>query len=661
MSNKLGQMLVADGVVSQEDLERALQAQVLYGGRLGTNLIDLELLGIEEIAVYLSMQLGVPAVSPTDLSVAVPEVVNLLAPEHCAQYRVVPLACNGRLLKLAMLDPRDRVAQEEVGLLTQTRVVPYVAPELLLLQALEKRYGVRREKRFLRAPQQVTPRPEPRGEPDLPDLPRRRHAISELLSLEELGIEIPRPAEQPVAVLAEAPEEDEEYIESDTTAEWSRPTADLLDLDSALSSLLRVRDREALVNHLVRCFHAGSTCVLFVVRGPLAVANVASETALSHEELENLVLPTTTPSLLEQALSTGTAVRGVASGDPLQQLIASHLGWPTPGEACVAPVMHAGQAINLLCVQTPSGVRFPDGFSGELGRLCGQAGESYGRLVKSHTQDRLIPIEIEEPAGTQLGEPVRPTLYDTRFFVTGLAFTHAVTSVWRAIDTSTQKIVSIHVALPGLLGIDEVQQLTREALELQKLSHPNLPRHLGAGITEQGHAYVVTEWLDGVDLRTRLVADPVPPRSDAAAVVAGLCGALAEAHHHGIFHRGVTPESVMLVGPDRRQIKLTGFGFVRDPTLHPPSPGEERLYGAPGYRAPEVTAGHRGAGPADVYAVGVIAHEMLVGNTPRGTIGPGDLAALPPAARDPILRALSPDPETRPPADELGRELPRAL
>jgi hypothetical protein len=664
--NRLGKMLVADGVVTQEALERALQAQALHGGRLGTNLVDLDLLGIEEVATYLSLQLGVPPVGPTDLSVALPEVVSLLAPEHCARHKVVPLACNGRLLKLAMLDPRDQATQNEIGLLTQTRVIPYVAPELLLLQALEKRYGIRRERRFLRAPQQGDlPQeavPAPDKKPDLPEPPRRRSAISLLLPATDL----PPAAEQPVGLAEELDLEDEdEYIDSDVTTQWSRPTADLLDLDAALSSLRRVADREAVVNHLIRCFHGGTTCVLFMLRGPLAVANLASETALSREELENLILPTSTPSLIEQALGTGAVVRGFAGSDPLQQVIARHLGWPDPGEVCVAPVKHEGQVINLLCVQTPARVGFSDEFPAELGRLCDEAGQSYGRLVKTHVQspdEELIPIEAEEPP-EPVPEPERPTLYDTRFFVTGLAFTRSTTSVWRAVDTSAQKIVAIHVALPGVLEIDEVQQLTQEALELQKLSHPSLPKHLGAGITEQGHAYVVTEWLDGVDLRAKLEADPVPPRADVASVVSGVCGVLEQAHGAGVFHRHITPENVMLAGP-RRQIKLTGFGFVRDPTLHAPAspaPEEDRLYGAKHYRAPEVTAGQRGAAPADVYAVGVIAFEMLVGRRPRGPVEPIDLATLPSTARKLLTQTLSPEPENRPAVVTLGKKLASAL
>jgi hypothetical protein len=665
---RLGKLLIADRVVNQRELDRALKAQALYGGRLGTNLVDLELLSIEEVAMYLSVQLGVAPVAPTDLSVAVPEVVNLLTPEQCLQHKVVPLACDGKLLKLAMLDPRDQVAVTEIGLMTKTRVVPFVAPELLLLQALEKRYGIRRDKRFLRAPQDAD-LPEAGLDLDLgsnlPPTPRRQPAIT---ALEEIELP-PQLAAEPTAEPAERDEdyidydETDQYVDSDVTNPWARPTADVLDLASALASLNRVRDRAALVNHLVRCFHAGSTCVLFMVRGPLAVAQVASETSVSHEEVESLILPVNTPSLLEQALSTKMAVRAVARNDPLQQVISRHLGWPDPGEACVAPVLHDGRVINLLCVQTSSGEVFADGFSSELGRLCDQAGKSYDRLVRSHThpsEEELTPYEEDlDEQSTMPGVKVeRPTLYDTRFFVTGLAFTRYTVAIWRAVDTSTQKIVALHVAQPGALRTEEIQRLTQEALTLQTLSHPGLPRHLGAGISEQGHAYVVTEWLDGVSLHTVLVADPVPPRADVASVLSGVCGTLEATHRHKICHRDVNPETIMLVGPNHRHVKLAAFGFVRDPPLG--SPEEDQFYGSPRYRAPEVTAG-RPAGPAaDVYAVGVLAFEMLVGRPPTST-SELELARVPDAVRGPISWALSPKPEDRPEVGTLGDMLSRAL
>jgi len=659
---KLGELLTGDRVITTAEVARALESQAIYGGRIGTNLVDLGLVDIEQIGQYLSVQLGVPVALGDDLLGAPASVLPILSAEQCAHYRIFPLRLEQDLLHLALLDPLDEVTIKEVELLTRTRVRPHVAPELLLVQALEKRYRIPREKRFLAAPDR---RGEPTG--------GRRKAVSLLMAYnpkEDLAaparragvddLELDLQSESDAGVPDLPPSEpDDEYIDGDTTEQWSRPPVQLLDARGTAAALSRARDRQTLINHLVQAVDPrAASAVLFVVRGPMAVAHAASGTRATREQLEKLVLPLDTErSLLQQAHTARHVVRGGAKADPSQQVIANQLGWPDPGEVCVAPVIHEGQVVVLLCVQTTAGNQLADGIEADLGRLSALATEAYLRIVARHTTKPELPVVRPPVQQDSAPPPEQPTLYDTRFFITGEAGTRSFARLWRAVDTSTQKVAAIY-SLPADLG--ETQRVTREALALQKLSHPTLPRVHGTGITAEGQTYVVTEWIEGIELRARLDADPVPPRADVSRIVQATANGLELAHRSGLLHRDLTPQHVLLIGPERRRVKLVNFGITRVVSE------DGRYLPTPEYRAPEITARGEGASPAsDVFSLAVIAYEMLAGRRPAGPLEPGrppiDLAAIPSLAQKLIVRALSPAPQLRPSAAELGRGLAQAL
>lgn len=652
---KLGEFLTGDRVITTAELDRALESQAIYGGRIGTNLVDLGLVDVEQIGQYLSVQLGVPLALGSDLLGAPASVLPILSGEQCARYRVFPLRLEQDVLHLALLDPLDEVTITELELLTRTRVRPHVAPELLLVQALEKRYRIPREKRFL-------------GTPDRRGEGGRRKAVSLLMAYDPREDLASRPAgadaresDPQAASGPDRPsgEPDEEYIDGDTTEQWSRPPVQLLDAPGTAAALSRARDRQTVINHLVQAVDPrAASAVLFVVRGPMAVAHAASGTRASREQLERLVLPLDAErSLLQQAHATRQVVRATAGTDPSQAVIAHQLGWPAPGEVCVAPVIHEGQAVVLLCVQTTAGNQLVDGIEADLSRLCALATEAYQRIVARHTtQPELLVVRPPAPQGSA-PPPQQPTLYDTRFFITGEAGTRSFARLWRAVDTSTQKVVAIY-SLPAELG--ETERVTREALALQKLSHPALPRVHGAGITAEGQTYVVTEWIEGIELRERLDADPVPPRADVARIVQAAANGLELAHRGGLLHRDLTPQNLLLVGPERRRAKLVNFGITRVDSE------DGRYLPAPECRAPEITPRGQGAGPAaDVFSLAAIAYEMLAGRRPPGPLEPGrlpvDLAAIPSLAQKLIGRALAPAPQLRPSAAELGRGLAQAL
>ena len=139
---RLGAWLLSRGKISEEQLQRALQHQQFFGGRLGSSLIKLGHIDEDVLGAYLSDVAGAPYAPPSRLDSVPPEVVALVPARLASQYRVVPLELEGRRLRLAMRDPKDLIALDEIAFLTGMMIEPYVATDFRIQQALQRYYQV---------------------------------------------------------------------------------------------------------------------------------------------------------------------------------------------------------------------------------------------------------------------------------------------------------------------------------------------------------------------------------------------------------------------------------------------------------------------------------------------------------------------------------------
>lgn len=145
---KLGQLLVARGWITVQQLTRALQNQSVVGGRLGTCLIEIDAISEDLLMKGLSEQLGVPSANLDDLR-GIPEEVLALLPEKLARRcRAVPFRVEGSRLDLAMMDARNLSCQDEIAFATGKRVKIHVAHELRVLEGLERYYREESPSRF---------------------------------------------------------------------------------------------------------------------------------------------------------------------------------------------------------------------------------------------------------------------------------------------------------------------------------------------------------------------------------------------------------------------------------------------------------------------------------------------------------------------------------
>lgn len=137
---KLGQLLVARGWITVQQLTRALQNQGVVGGRLGTCLIEMDAIGEDNLLKALSELLGVPAANPDDLRGIPAEVLTLIPDKLARRCRAVPFRLEGSRLDLAMMDARNLACQDEIAFATGKRVKVHIAHELRILEALERYY-----------------------------------------------------------------------------------------------------------------------------------------------------------------------------------------------------------------------------------------------------------------------------------------------------------------------------------------------------------------------------------------------------------------------------------------------------------------------------------------------------------------------------------------
>lgn len=144
MSAKLGEILVRENLISPQHLREALDYQREHGGRLGFNLVKLGLVSDDMITAVLSRQYGIPSVN-LELFQIDPQVLHLIPQEVAQKYSVLPLSRVGASLTLAMVDPTNVFAMDDVKFMTGLNVEPVVVAEASIQHAISKYYGSSKE------------------------------------------------------------------------------------------------------------------------------------------------------------------------------------------------------------------------------------------------------------------------------------------------------------------------------------------------------------------------------------------------------------------------------------------------------------------------------------------------------------------------------------
>jgi type IV pilus assembly protein PilB len=140
MPIKLGELLVKENLITPQQLQEALQYQKQHGGKLGFNLVKLGFVKDEEITQLLSRQYGVPSINLARFEID-PSVIKLVPAETAQKYQIIPLSRAGANLTIAMVDPTNVFAMDDIKFMTGYNVEPVVASETAIMESIEKYYG----------------------------------------------------------------------------------------------------------------------------------------------------------------------------------------------------------------------------------------------------------------------------------------------------------------------------------------------------------------------------------------------------------------------------------------------------------------------------------------------------------------------------------------
>ena len=188
-----------------------------------------------------------------------------------------------------------------------------------------------------------------------------------------------------------------------------------------------------------------------------------------------------------------------------------------------------------------------------------------------------------------------------------------MSTVYLARDTTLDRQVAVKVMHREMSEqADQLQRFRQEARAVAKLSHPNVVAVIDAG-EDGGHPYIVFEYVEGETLKQRINRVGALDPQEALAYAIEIARGLTVAHARNMVHRDIKPQNVLIDAEGRA--KLTDFGISRQ-LEQDGMTATGRVLGTTDYVAPEQAMGHAVDQRSDIYSLGVVLYEMLVGQVP---------------------------------------------
>ena len=188
-----------------------------------------------------------------------------------------------------------------------------------------------------------------------------------------------------------------------------------------------------------------------------------------------------------------------------------------------------------------------------------------------------------------------------------------MSTVYRAFDETLERPVAVKLMNREVASdSDQLERFRREARAVAQLSHPHIVGVIDAG-EDDGRPYIVLEYVEGETLKDRIRRQGRLPVPEAIAYAIEIARALGAAHARHIVHRDVKPQNVMI--DEEGSAKVTDFGIAR--TLEEDGlTADGRVLGTTDYVSPEQALGRDVTGQSDLYSLGVVLYEMLLGEVP---------------------------------------------
>lgn len=261
-------------------------------------------------------------------------------------------------------------------------------------------------------------------------------------------------------------------------------------------------------------------------------------------------------------------------------------------------------------------------------------------------------------------DPLVGTVVDGRYEIQSRIGEGGMGVVYKARQLSIDRVVAIKMLSQEMAKDPNwVKRFNQEGKACSRLQHPNTIRMIDFGQTREGRLYLAMEFLDGKALRQAIAEGAPMAAVRVLKILIQCCASLTEAHSYGIIHRDIKPDNVFLLNlagsPDF--VKLLDFSVAKLLQENDAMRTQAGVvFGTPQYMSPEQGRGAPLDPRSDIYALGILAYEMLTGRVPFTDENPMNVLqmhmrtpppALPPAVqhdvRDIVLRALEKDPRKR--------------
>ncbi|HCO95762.1 MAG TPA: hypothetical protein DIU00_17755, partial [Phycisphaerales bacterium] len=261
-----------------------------------------------------------------------------------------------------------------------------------------------------------------------------------------------------------------------------------------------------------------------------------------------------------------------------------------------------------------------------------------------------IPTNVTPPAGFVPPEPEELARQFPQLEILELLGQGGMGVVYKARQRQLDRLIALKILPPQISETEAfTERFTREVRSLAKLNHPHIVTVHDFGKTETGLYFFVMEFVDGTDLR-QVVRAGKTDSAEALAIIPQICEALQYAHDENIVHRDIKPENILL--DKKGRVKIADFGLAklldRPATIYTLTKAGQKM-GTPHYMAPEQIehpdqVDHR----ADIYSLGVVFYELLMGQLPIGRFDPPSRKVRVDVRFDNVvLKSLEYEPERR--------------